>query len=65
MISNAAETVHSLLPGHGAGAALVTVEGEALDHASLGRAVDRLCDRLTSAGIGPDDRVAIVLSTCD
>lgn len=53
-------TVRSLLPG-GDGAGLVTVEGEVLDHASLAREVGRLAERLGAAGIGPNDRVAIVL----
>jgi acyl-CoA synthetase (AMP-forming)/AMP-acid ligase II len=39
----------------------VTVENEVLDHASLSEEVDRLGRALTTAGIGPGDRVAIVL----
>jgi acyl-CoA synthetase (AMP-forming)/AMP-acid ligase II len=53
-------TVRSLLPGDG-DAALATVDGDDLDHASLSREVDRLAQELADAGIGPNDRVAIVL----
>ncbi len=53
-------TVRSLLStGHAA--ALVTVDGEVLDHSSLSAEVDRLSESLRGAGIGPGDRVAIVL----
>jgi oxalate---CoA ligase len=54
------DTVRSLLPG-GGGPALVTVEGEAALHSSLGEEVDRLSERLTCFGIGSNDRVAVVL----
>jgi acyl-CoA synthetase (AMP-forming)/AMP-acid ligase II len=59
-MSTGAYTVRSLLPG-GKRSALVTVEGEALDHSSLGREVDRLGELLRAAGLGPNDRVVIVL----
>ena len=53
-------TVRSLLSSR-RDAALVTVGGEVLDHDALGAEVDRLSEALRSAGIGPGDRVAIVL----
>ena len=39
----------------------MTVEGESIDHAALRAAVDRLAARLRAAGLGPGDRIAIVL----
>ena len=39
----------------------MTVGGESIDHAALGQAVDRLAERLRAAGLGPGDRIAIVL----
>jgi len=60
MSAPAPATVRSLLSA-GPSAALVTVDGDMLDHSSLSAEVDRLSESLRSAGIGPDDRVAIVL----
>lgn len=54
------DTVRSLLRGRG-GPALVTVEGGQLSHSALSEEVDRLAQTLTQAGIGPSDRVAVVL----
>jgi acyl-CoA synthetase (AMP-forming)/AMP-acid ligase II len=56
-----ADTVAALLDPAATGPALVTVTGESLDHAALGSAVDRLAERLRRAGLGPCDRIAIVL----
>jgi len=39
----------------------MTVEGESIDHAALWRSVERLAGRLRAAGLGPGDRIAIVL----
>ena len=56
------DTVASLLDAGTAGdPALATVDGATLDHGSLRAEVERLAGRLRSAGIGPGDRVAIVL----
>ena len=54
-------TVRSLLPVGASGPALVTVDGEVLDHETLRREVDRLALQLASFGILPNDRVVIVL----
>ena len=61
MTTTPGTTVRSLLPGTGSDAALVTVEGDVLDHTSLAQEVDRLAGQLAAAGIGPNDRVAVVL----
>jgi acyl-CoA synthetase (AMP-forming)/AMP-acid ligase II len=55
------DTVAALLDPDARGPALVTVSGEALDHAALPAVVGRLAQRLRQAGIGPGDRIAIVL----
>jgi acyl-CoA synthetase (AMP-forming)/AMP-acid ligase II len=55
------DTVAGLLPVGAAGPALVTVDNDVLDHESLRQEVDRLADQLRSAGLGPADRIAIVL----
>ena len=55
------DTVAALLAPEASGPALMTVGGESIDHATLGQAVDRLADRLRAAGLGPGDRIAIVL----
>ncbi len=56
------QTVASLLdPANAVDAALSTVDGATLDHAQLATEVDRLAGQLRRAGIGPGDRVAIVL----
>ncbi|MEP7203617.1 MAG: acyl--CoA ligase [Ilumatobacteraceae bacterium] len=46
---------HSTEPG------LLTIGGEIIDHATLVREVERLADQLRSAGLGPSDRIAIIL----
>lgn len=60
MSTAGSDIVRSLLSDRG-GAALLTVEGELLDHASLNTEVDQLCETLASAGIGANDRIAVVL----
>jgi acyl-CoA synthetase (AMP-forming)/AMP-acid ligase II len=55
------DTVAALLAPQGAGLALITIEGASIDHAALGQAVDRLAERLRAAGLGPGDRIAVVL----
>jgi acyl-CoA synthetase (AMP-forming)/AMP-acid ligase II len=56
-----AETVADLLVGHPAGPALFTVDGESIDFDTMLATVDRLVGRLHGAGLGPADRIAIVL----
>jgi oxalate---CoA ligase len=55
------DTVAALLAPDGTGPALITVDGESIDHAALWTAVDRLGERLRQAGLRPGDRIAIVL----
>jgi acyl-CoA synthetase (AMP-forming)/AMP-acid ligase II len=55
------DTVAGLLGGHGTGPSLVTVEGESIDHEVLVERVAGLVERFRSAGLGPGDRIAIVL----
>jgi oxalate---CoA ligase len=56
------DTVFSLLEtGQDEAPALIAADGEALDWATLRREVLRLADQLRGAGIGADDRVAIVM----
>jgi acyl-CoA synthetase (AMP-forming)/AMP-acid ligase II len=55
------QTVPELLaPGYG-GPALVTVDGEVMDHGTLRHDVERLAARLRETGLGRGDRIAIVL----
>jgi acyl-CoA synthetase (AMP-forming)/AMP-acid ligase II len=56
-----ADTIAGLLHPDGAGVALMTVDGETMVHSVLAGEVGRLADQLRSAGLGPDDRIAIVL----
>jgi acyl-CoA synthetase (AMP-forming)/AMP-acid ligase II len=56
-----ADTVATLLSPDGAAPALVTVDGESIDHATLWATVERLGLDLRRAGLGPGDRIAIVL----
>ena len=50
------------LPGPAAtGPALVSVDGEVLDHPDLRREVARLASQLRGAGLGPGSRIAVVL----
>jgi acyl-CoA synthetase (AMP-forming)/AMP-acid ligase II len=55
------DTVAALLPLDATGPALVSVDGDVVNHATLRREVDRLSSQLRSAGLGPNDRIAIVL----
>lgn len=55
------DTVAALLPPDATGAALVSVDGDVVDHPTLRGEVDRLAAQLRSAGLGPNDRIAIVL----
>jgi oxalate---CoA ligase len=55
------DTVASLLSPDGAAPALVTVDGESIDHATLWATVERLGLELRRAGLKPGDRIAIVL----
>ena len=55
------DTVAALLAPDETGPALITVAGESIDHASLWETVDRLAESLRRAGLGPGDRIAIVL----
>jgi acyl-CoA synthetase (AMP-forming)/AMP-acid ligase II len=55
------DTVAALLTAHGTAPALITVDGDTIDHATLWSAVDRLAERLRRAGLGPGDRIVIVL----
>ncbi|HWM21576.1 MAG TPA: acyl--CoA ligase [Ilumatobacteraceae bacterium] len=55
------DTVAALLSPDATGPALVTVANEAMDHAALRAEVDRLATQLRRAGLGPNDRIAIVL----
>jgi acyl-CoA synthetase (AMP-forming)/AMP-acid ligase II len=55
------DTVASLLSPNGAAPALVTVDGESIDHATLWATVERLGLELRRAGLKPGDRIAIVL----
>ncbi|HKA05228.1 MAG TPA: acyl--CoA ligase [Acidimicrobiales bacterium] len=55
------DTIAGLLAGHSAGPALITVDGDSIDGAALRTAVERLADRFVRAGLGPADRIAIVL----
>jgi acyl-CoA synthetase (AMP-forming)/AMP-acid ligase II len=55
------DTVLALLDPSRSGPALVDVDGGSIDHAALWERVDRLATRLRSSGLGPGDRIAIVL----
>ena len=55
------DTVVSLLRSDSTDVALMTVDGQSIDHATLAREVDRLADELRRTGLGPSDRIAIVL----
>ena len=56
------DTIASLLHnGEDSAPALMAVDGGVLDWASLRRQVDRLAAQFRAAGIGADDRLAIVL----
>ena len=56
------DTVAALLSPRRPAPALVTVDGESIDHATLWATVDRLAERAATApGCRPGDRIAIVL----
>src|SRR5687767_14201116 len=55
------DTVAALLAPDATGPALITVADEVMDHAALRGEVDRLASQLRAAGLGPNDRIAIVL----
>jgi acyl-CoA synthetase (AMP-forming)/AMP-acid ligase II len=55
------DTVAALLSPEASGPALVTVGNETMDHDELRIEVDRLATQLRRAGLGPNDRIAIVL----
>src|SRR5665213_3017184 len=59
--SPSTDTVAALLPLDADGPALVSEDGEVISHATLRKEVDRLAEQLRSAGLGPKDRLAIVL----
>ncbi len=59
--SPSSDTVAALLPLDADGPALVSEDGEVISHATLRKEVDRLAEQLRSAGLGPKDRLAIVL----
>ena len=55
------DTVLGLLPLDAKGPALLSVDGNVVDYETLRREVDRLAAQLRGAGLGPKDRIAIVL----
>ena len=55
------DTVASLLSPTARGPALLSVSGDIIDYPTLRQAVDRLSSQLRGAGLGPKDRIAIVL----
>ncbi len=55
------DTVAGLLDSDATGPALLTIDGAALDHPGLRAEVERLAGQLRGAGLGPNDRIAIVL----
>ena len=54
-------TVAGLLHPESTSLALMTVDGSWIDHGALASEVDRLAGQLRAAGLGPEDRIAIVL----
>ena len=56
-----ADTVAGLLAPEATGPALFTVDGAAIDHPTLRAEVARLAGQLRGWGLGPNDRIAIVL----
>jgi acyl-CoA synthetase (AMP-forming)/AMP-acid ligase II len=55
------DTVYGLLSSEYGGPALIDVNGSALDHPALCSEVDRLAGELRRLGLGPGDRIALVL----
>jgi acyl-CoA synthetase (AMP-forming)/AMP-acid ligase II len=59
--SSMPDTVLDLLSLDAKGPALLSVDGDVVDHETLRQEVVRLAAQLRSAGLGPKDRIAIVL----
>jgi acyl-CoA synthetase (AMP-forming)/AMP-acid ligase II len=55
------DTVYDLLSSEYRGPALIDVNGTVVDHPTLRSEVDRLAGDLRTVGLGPGDRIAIVL----
>jgi acyl-CoA synthetase (AMP-forming)/AMP-acid ligase II len=55
------ETVNDLLSSQYRGPALIDVNGRVMDHPTLRGAIDELATKLRGLGLGPGDRIAIVL----
>jgi acyl-CoA synthetase (AMP-forming)/AMP-acid ligase II len=55
------DTVAALVAAHRTGPALLTADGDVIDHEQLWVTVEALAARLRQAGLGPGDRIAIVL----
>jgi acyl-CoA synthetase (AMP-forming)/AMP-acid ligase II len=55
------DTVYDLLSPEYRGPALIDVNGTVIDHPTLRSEVDRLAGELRALGLGPGDRIAIVL----
>ncbi|HEY1281810.1 MAG TPA: acyl--CoA ligase [Acidimicrobiales bacterium] len=55
------DTVAALVAAHRTGPGLLTVDGDTIDHDQLWGRVEALAARLRQAGLGPGDRIAIVL----
>jgi acyl-CoA synthetase (AMP-forming)/AMP-acid ligase II len=59
--TNSGNTIAAIVTGHTDGLALLTVAEDAIAYDGLTLAVERLAQRFREAGLGPGDRVAIVL----
>jgi len=57
----ASDTVRALLAAGSVEPALLTVSGSSIDHIALRDQVERLAGQLRNLGLGPRDRIAIVL----
>jgi len=55
------DTVAALVAAHRTGPALLATDGDVIDHEELWATVEALATRLRQAGLGPGDRIAIVL----
>ena len=55
------DTVAGLISRDAVGVALVTVEGDVMEYPALRLEVERLATQLRGVGLGPNDRIAIVL----
>ena len=58
------DTVYDLLSSEYRGPALIDINGTVIDHPTLRSEVDRLADTLRAFGLGPGDRIALVLPNC-